>query len=347
MILSRPAVPGSLLNALLQGFLAAFDLDGLERLARSATNKPLGHIVSGNSTLPDAVYGLLTWAEREGRLTELVDAAVEQVPGNDKLAASRSLYRSWEAGDFERGTERSVPSAAPPGAVRNGPSSVGPEAVLAWAEGLSRATEIVGLLSVGEEEASAFLLTPSLLLTARHAVGRLIGGRVASGDCLVRFGHIEGRSKIREVKLAERWLVDEDKELDFALLLLGPDPGGRQMKRLLPAAGLPNAGDPLFMLGHVFARPAEVECVWLRESGENHIAYETDGISKPGMSGAPVCNARWEIVGMHLLRDLAEGGGRIGRAARLDAILARERVRLALAVAEAHSGRPSLAATAV
>jgi len=86
---SRLPVPRSQLapgqfDALQRALLAAFKREGLERMLRLKMNVHLDHIAR-NGSLTDLVYDVIDWADREGRVGELVRVAVASVPGNPCL----------------------------------------------------------------------------------------------------------------------------------------------------------------------------------------------------------------------------------------------------------------------
>lgn len=63
--------------------LSAFDLAGLRQLTRFALDKDLDEISVG--TLTERVAELIAYAERTGRLQQLVTGAIEQNPDNEHV----------------------------------------------------------------------------------------------------------------------------------------------------------------------------------------------------------------------------------------------------------------------
>ena len=81
------ALTGPELNQIQHALLSAFpSQSSLGQMIRFGMNENLGVIASG-SNLGDVVFSLITWAEAQGRLDELVAAARRFVPGNPDLKA--------------------------------------------------------------------------------------------------------------------------------------------------------------------------------------------------------------------------------------------------------------------
>src|SRR4051812_31224664 len=77
-----------------RAILSAFPtLTSLEQMVRLELNENLHEIAHGN--LSDMTFGLITWAESQGRLDELLTAAKSANPTNPLLnaIASRQLVR--------------------------------------------------------------------------------------------------------------------------------------------------------------------------------------------------------------------------------------------------------------
>jgi hypothetical protein len=88
-------------ESLVTALLAAFpDHGSLVRLASFSLNISLAEVAPG-TTLRDAAFGLVRWAETYGRLADLLTSARELNPGNPQL-------RAWHAKEVQ------APIAAPP-----------------------------------------------------------------------------------------------------------------------------------------------------------------------------------------------------------------------------------------
>ena len=75
---------GNIVQELQNALLSAFSADELTRLVRIGLNENLDDHTSGGGQT-QVVFDLITWADRVGRLGELVTAAQEQNPGNAAL----------------------------------------------------------------------------------------------------------------------------------------------------------------------------------------------------------------------------------------------------------------------
>jgi hypothetical protein len=118
----------------------------------------------------------------------------------------------------------------------------------------------------------------------------------------------------RVYQLADYWLIDEDEGLQFVLMLVDgspgtellPETGARRGWLKVADAGTLSVGEPLFLLMHERLKPLQVGYatpLFDIKPEYTYLAYlEDDQIGKPGASGAPICNAKWEVVGMHSLR---------------------------------------------
>jgi hypothetical protein len=69
-----------------EALTAAFDRAGLEQLLAFELDEDLDRI-AGDGPLPDVVFDLVRWAERQGRVLELVAAGRAANPGNDEVQA--------------------------------------------------------------------------------------------------------------------------------------------------------------------------------------------------------------------------------------------------------------------
>lgn len=64
-------------------FMAAFSVDDLRRLVRYALDVELDAISTGN--LEQRTFDVIDYAEKFGRLSDLVTGGVRQNPGNEKI----------------------------------------------------------------------------------------------------------------------------------------------------------------------------------------------------------------------------------------------------------------------
>jgi len=111
----------------------------------------------------------------------------------------------------------------------------------------------------------------------------------------------------------------------------------------------------------VFGRSLQLSYATLQEMDEKRIRYDRGDLRAPGTSGAPVFNAKWEVIAIHqsfvplrndqgqpMTRDgqvwnSSMGSGAIaqkfGEATRIEPMLARPQVKLALALSDERPSR--------
>lgn len=78
---------GKDLEILHKAFLAAYDTSALESLLRFRLNRRLDSLVNTNASLETVLFQLLTRAEREGWLRELIEQAATERSGNTRFVA--------------------------------------------------------------------------------------------------------------------------------------------------------------------------------------------------------------------------------------------------------------------
>jgi len=82
--------------------LAAFDEATLRSMVRIQLDADLD-AVAGGKNLAERVYSLVAWADREGRVLEIIDGAVAQNPGNTALQALKRDAADWHLEPAEEG----------------------------------------------------------------------------------------------------------------------------------------------------------------------------------------------------------------------------------------------------
>jgi hypothetical protein len=83
---------GPQLEELLNAILDAFDVSSLEQLMRLRLNTDLAAVVAADQPMRSIVFDLIEWAQRNGQLEELVEAAHRFNPGNPRLASFYNKY---------------------------------------------------------------------------------------------------------------------------------------------------------------------------------------------------------------------------------------------------------------
>jgi hypothetical protein len=106
---------GDTFEKLHAALLSAFDEPGLQRMVAFGMNKNLAAITS-RGALSEIIFQLIQWADREGCLDELIDAAARANPGNPALKAFVGSYRQAPSPAAARAPSP-VPAAPPARAV--------------------------------------------------------------------------------------------------------------------------------------------------------------------------------------------------------------------------------------
>ncbi|MFN8469243.1 MAG: SUMF1/EgtB/PvdO family nonheme iron enzyme [Caldilineaceae bacterium] len=89
------ALTGPQFEAIQAALLDAFDEQGLRQLCRIELNEDFDVIVA-TGPLKRRVFDLITWADRNGRIPQLIAAACRQNLSNDRLQVLRKQYQQWE-----------------------------------------------------------------------------------------------------------------------------------------------------------------------------------------------------------------------------------------------------------
>ncbi|WP_244302133.1 S1 family peptidase [Microbispora triticiradicis] len=174
----------------------------------------------------------------------------------------------------------------------------------------ARAARTVARISVSENGrelpiGTGFLVSPRLLLTNHHVLPCPEAVRQAFAE----FDAQVGVDNTPEV--AKRFTLDPDaffvadEGLDFALVLVAPEAGGRPAgeifgwNTLSAQPGKLVIGEPVNIVGHPGGRLKEIS---IRENRlevrlDDFLQYQTD--TEPGSSGSPVYNDQWEVTALH------------------------------------------------
>ncbi|ANP53008.1 V8-like Glu-specific endopeptidase [Streptomyces griseochromogenes] len=174
----------------------------------------------------------------------------------------------------------------------------------------ARAARTVARISVRENGrelplGTGFLVSPSLLMTNHH----VLADADAARQCFVEFDAqvtVDNTPQpATRLELAPDAFFVADEHLDFALVLVAPDPGGRPpgetfgWNRLSAQPGKLVIGEPVNVIGHPMGRLKEIAVRdnMLQVRLDDFLHYKTD--TEPGNSGSPVFNDQWEVVALH------------------------------------------------
>jgi V8-like Glu-specific endopeptidase len=169
------------------------------------------------------------------------------------------------------------------------------------ASGLAAAAAVCKLIVFGsdgvERWGSGFLVAPDLVLSNHHVLFERDGDGPAVGVVEAIFRYEEGRPAVTIAGLAPT--IRGDRAFDWAAIRLAapPPPGCEPMK--LGTTRPVSVGDPTFIVQHPGGGPKQVGLY------RNEIRYVDDRVvqylteTRPGSSGSPVCNTRWEVIALH------------------------------------------------
>jgi hypothetical protein len=87
---------GDLIGALQVALLDSFTLDTMRQMTRIYLDVPLEEI-AGGSDFSGITFNLIAWAERNGRLPDLLNGATAAVPNNARLKDCAALLRPYLA----------------------------------------------------------------------------------------------------------------------------------------------------------------------------------------------------------------------------------------------------------
>lgn len=284
---------------------------------------------AGPGNFRTVVFQVLTAAQREGWLPQLLSGAREFNPSNAELMAlaerlQLAPVRAEQRDPLERLLGRE------PGFVD----------ITAFRERLGALEAQVGRVELtvpgGIVFGTAFLVGPDTCLTNHHVLARVLAGDAAPADVVVRFDYKRSADGVvlnpgTEVRLRDGdWLVDasppsrldsmpevggqlpDDDQLDYALVRLAGEPGNDQVGASpLPTAPVrgwvgatavaqPYAPDSaLFVLQHPSGEPLKLafaSVIGLNGNG-TRLRHRVD--TEPGSSGSPCFDRDLELVAVH------------------------------------------------
>src|SRR4051812_4333590 len=80
-----PSLSGANARQLHEALVSAFDFQGLRQLMAYDLDEVLENVV-GSGALDTVVYELIEWADRNGRVEDLIKAAAQNRPRNQQIA---------------------------------------------------------------------------------------------------------------------------------------------------------------------------------------------------------------------------------------------------------------------
>lgn len=283
-------------------------------------------------TYENQLYGLIEGARMEGWLSDLVAAAHERRPKNQRIR------------EIAEGEGLTVS-----GPRLDSPTDMPLEKVIDQNRQFFDPIELFDRLSILQGQVcwidipdgggTGFLVGPDLLLTTDHIIKGLREGRVSPDDVKCYFDYketIEGaflsKKKITEVKLeTDNWLIDwlpssqydldpslgdaGELELDYGLIRLAervadlPVGGATSDLEAMsqPRGWIDTSADPpalapgnqVFVLQHPEGRPLKLSLGRVTEFNRNGTRLRHDANTERGSAGSPCFNADLQLVALH------------------------------------------------
>jgi hypothetical protein len=304
--------PGKEIQRLSDALADAFSYAELAEFVRSRLDRNIESIVPLGQPLQSIMRTLVTFAQKEGWLSDLIAQAYYEKPGNSELAA---LAREFGITGFA--SESTLQTIFQ--------ESKAFTDVASFTAGLDQVAATICRIEIGERVmATGFLVGVDLLLTADFVLSEVLSGSVSSAQVACRFDYREAQDGNLATtgtvfRLAEDWLVARDPYvslsagLGYALLRVAGSPGAqpvgggrgtsrrlRQWLTLSPKAPRPEPQDSLFIMMHAQGGPLKFSTGPVLDVAADGTRLRYLNDTAPGSSGAPCLSRDFELVGMHL-----------------------------------------------
>lgn len=313
-------VGGRQRKELREALLDAFPtVDSFKILVADSLDTYLSDITRSQAPLEVMVFDTIEWAERCGRLSQLVLGALSSRPGNSRLRSAAANFEFPEAvaGELERLTRSNVPFASP----------------TEWVGQLQRLQRAVCRVEwLNGAFATGFLVGPDLVITGDFVVHDFWDDKKKAETVRFRFDYRDGPKGNVEPGTAYPlhpgdWRVfkSSNRDLPFAVIRLAEwaaDGGPRWGLSLSREPTTP--GQAAMLLQHVQAGPLRlaigtVVAANLQESpGQVYYTVSTDH----GSAGAPCFNTELKVIAMHVGRSPGTVGEKTKFGIQMSAILA-------------------------
>ena len=303
------------------GIVDAFDnRDELGRAVRYGLNERL-NLIAPSPDFEQSVFELVEWAEREGRVEELVNALRAANPGNAGLReVAEELKLAADSSELEK---KVIPSASFSDAVL-------------WRERMSASELAVCRITIntgsGVVYGTGFLVGPDLVITNYHVMEDVIAHPALADRVELQFDFKRlADGKVQDTgspyRLAADWRVDDSPntpnwrppttdELDYALLRVegtpGNDPvagqeGAPPRKWLTPKDHAFAPQESLLIIQHPQLTPNQPTAPLQLALGivdnpdpnadGTRVTYTTS--TEGGASGSPAFTDTWKLVALH------------------------------------------------
>jgi hypothetical protein len=295
-------ISGGMRRELREALIDAFPSTGrFKMLVGDVLDVYLSDIASTAAPLEEVVFDTIEWAERNGRLSQLVLGAVAQNPGNPRLRRMAKQFELPEAlpGETESFTRSGMPFASPE----------------AWLKQMVQVRRAVCRVEAPTPDVASygtgFLVAPDVVMTLDALVADLWDDEGRARRATLRFGYEEdtGGGVANEGTAYHLhptdWRVfrSGDPGLPFALLRLADwakDGGPRWT--LTPVAHRFGIGDPVQIL--YYAGPGPLKLAFgsvVDPDGRGVPGRLTYALTtEPGSAGAPCFSADLKLAAMHV-----------------------------------------------
>ncbi len=154
---------------------------------------------------------------------------------------------------------------------------------------------------------TGFLIRPGYVMTNNHVLVGSENERTATDDdasLTVTFNYEQdlagGLAAIEQFKTNPSRYFAADRDLDFAVVAVDGDPGGKFGFLTLPDEDVElEPGDDVFIVQHPNGGPKQIALAGnqVEYVDERVVQYTTDTL--PGSSGSPVFDWEWRVVALH------------------------------------------------
>ena len=317
------------------GLMAAFNKAKLEMMLFYRLNRNLEEFALGES-YREIIFRLIKTANMEGWSLELLAAARESNPNNQKLfaVAEQLNLTSLPAGQVAANFES---------LLRTANSFLD---VTQWRERLGEIEPRVCRVEFDipaegrtAPKGTGFLVAPGAVLTNYHVIEPVLNNQIENRNVILRFDYkrtTNGKTlnSGTEFRLANDWLIDSSPfnsidtvpfnplnntpppdQLDYALLRVTGEPGNQSVGGAKAAPGDPPRGwiklptaaydyqpnAPLFIVQHPEGEPLKLafdtDSIIGVNQNKTRVRYKTN--TERGSSGSPCFDINWNLIALH------------------------------------------------